>query len=300
MSMDLEALRAFLAVVDSGSFVAAATALRGSRATVRRRVEELEARAGVPLLHRTENGATPTAAGTLLASRGRGLLAEASALFSAVREVAESPSRTLRVVLPVGLPPRLLSLLFGLLRGAQPELQLHVRVAEDPLALLLQDVDVALCFGDEPHEGPWVSREIVRVPERLVASPSYLAAHGVPGNLEELQRHVLLMWEGPERRGPFLPLRAGGEVAVTPSLVSSDLHTLREAASDDLGILFTVDAPLPSALVAGPELIPVLDEEIGRERVLRVVMPAAFPDIRRILAVLERVATLVEPTRSRR
>lgn len=44
--MDLEELRAFLDVVQTGSFLAAADSLGVSRTTLRRRVEALEARAG--------------------------------------------------------------------------------------------------------------------------------------------------------------------------------------------------------------------------------------------------------------
>ena len=69
--MDLEELRSFLAVVETGSFLAAATNLGVARATLRRRVDALEARAGVPLLERTARGVTVTEAGSVLMARGR-------------------------------------------------------------------------------------------------------------------------------------------------------------------------------------------------------------------------------------
>lgn len=69
-TMDLEELRAFLTVVDTGSFLAAADSLGVSRTTLRRRVGSLEARAGVTLLESTSQGAVLTEAGQLLAKRG--------------------------------------------------------------------------------------------------------------------------------------------------------------------------------------------------------------------------------------
>ena len=78
--MDLEELRAFLAVADTGSFLTAAKSLRLSRATLRRRIDQLEARAGVLLVDRTRAGATLTEAGSVLATRGRQMVQEASAL----------------------------------------------------------------------------------------------------------------------------------------------------------------------------------------------------------------------------
>ena len=60
--MDLDELRVFIAIVDRGSFAAAAKALRFPLATLRRRFDELEARMGVKLLERDHNGASPTSA----------------------------------------------------------------------------------------------------------------------------------------------------------------------------------------------------------------------------------------------
>ncbi len=61
--MNLDELRAFVAVAETGSIVAAARSLNFARATLRRRLDELEARAGLPLLYRTAQGVTLTEAG---------------------------------------------------------------------------------------------------------------------------------------------------------------------------------------------------------------------------------------------
>lgn len=282
-------------MVEHGSFVSAATSLRCSRASVRRRVDELEASVGTALLSRSERGAAPTRAGELLAIRGRAILRESTSVVAAVRELASSGGGTLRIALPVGLPPKLLSACFASVRATQPEQRFHIRFAEDPVALLLHDLDVALTFGDAPAEGPWVTRVVVRVPQRLLASPAYLAARGTPTSIDELAPHDLLVWEGPERVATLLPLRTGGTLPVTPILVSSDLHALRVLASDGLGIVYGVDGGLPADVGAGPELVPVLDRVVGRERLLRVVMPAGLSEIPRILAALELLKAMSQP-----
>ena len=83
--MDLDDLRAFLAVLDAGSVSGAAAALGVPRSTLRRRLEELESRVGTPLWSRDQHGATPTAAGELLARQGRALLQAHEALLASVR-----------------------------------------------------------------------------------------------------------------------------------------------------------------------------------------------------------------------
>src|SRR5262245_5182072 len=106
--MDLEELRAFLAVADTGSFLTASKSLRLSRATLRRRIDQLEARAGVLLVDRSRAGAGLTEAGTILAGRGRLMIQEASALIDSVRELGSEPSGVLRILLPVGLSAQML------------------------------------------------------------------------------------------------------------------------------------------------------------------------------------------------
>lgn len=263
---------------------------------MRRRVDELEATVGVPLLVRTEQGAAPTAAGEVLAVRGREMLREASALLASLRELGTRAASTVRVALPVGLPPRMLALAAATVRSSQPGLRLHVRFAEDPIALLLHDIDVAVSFGSPPAEGPWVSREIVRAPERLLASPHYLETRGTPRSVDELVDHDLLIWSGPDVAIDALPLRRGGTIPVSPVMVASDLHALRVMAAEGAGILHSVDGGLPEGLGAGPELVPVLDRWIGRERSLRAVMPAAFSGVPRIFAAIDLLRSLAHPT----
>lgn len=288
-------MRAFLAVVDAGSFVAAAAVLRAPRATVRRRVDELEAYVGVALLVRNEQGASPTRAGALLAERGRSLLGEVSAAVALTRERAAATTATLRVAMPVELPPKLLSLCWSAVRAAQPELRMEIRFAEDPVAMLTHDIDIAVTFGAVPSEGPWITSVIVRVPERLVASPAYLAARGAPRSLDELAAHDLLVWRSPERSAPLLPLRRGGFHAVKPLLWASDLHALRVAASDGLGVLCAIDGGLPGEVAAGPELVPVLEDVVGAESALRVVMPSGLSEVPRILSALDLLKSLSRP-----
>jgi DNA-binding transcriptional LysR family regulator len=180
-----------------------------------------------------------------------------------------------------------------MVRARHPKLRVRVRFADDPMAGLLRDVDVAVCFGSEAPEGPWISHEIVRVPERLLATRRYLETRGTPKSTAALAKHDLLLWEARRDEPPVLPLRRGATLAVTPALTSTDIHLLRQCASDDLGIAFVPDAAFAAATTPGPELVPVLPEVVGRERAVRVVLPAALAEIPRIRAVLDQVQAFV-------
>ncbi len=285
--MNLDELRAFVAVGETGSIVAAARSLNFARATLRRRLDELEARAGVPLLYRTAQGVTLTEAGAVLAARGRRILQEANALLSSVREVGAEPTGELRFVLPVGLPPEGVTALFAALQRKYPKLSLRVHYADDPLRGLLEDVDVALHFGLGKPAGSWVSYEILRVRECLLASPEYLRRRGTPTAPEELMHHDLLAWDSPDGDPTLWPTRRGDILRVSPRMVSSDIHMLRGCAANGMGIAFLPD-PGPSAPAPPPDgLVHVLGDEVGRERSLTAVVPAVLSEIPRIRAVLD-------------
>ncbi|MCY1056786.1 LysR family transcriptional regulator [Nannocystis sp. SCPEA4] len=292
--MDLEEFRAFLGVVETGSFLAAATSLNMARATLRRRVEALEARAGVPLLERSARGVVVTEAGAVLAARGRHVLQEASALVASVREIGREPVGVLRVLMPMGLPPHALTPLFAALREAFPRLSLQLRFSEDPVHGALEDVDVLVHFGPEGPEGPWLSHEVWRLREWLLASSEYLERRGTPKTLEDLAGHELLAWAPPGEDPRVLPTLTGESIEVEPTLVSADVHCLRQMVLAGHGIGFVPDALLPDPGVPDGLVVPVLPELIGRQRGLHVVFPAAQAGLPKLRAILQHVRAFAE------
>ncbi|MCA9517696.1 MAG: LysR family transcriptional regulator [Myxococcales bacterium] len=285
--MDLEELRAFLAVADTGSLVAAAKTLQMSRPTLRRRIDQLEARAGVPLLERSRRGAALTAAGAELAARGCLLVQEASALVTSIRMTGAEPAGTLRILLPSGLPPTLPAQLYAFVCGRYPRLDFELRFADDPAADLLVDVDVAFHFGDRSPEGPWRSRELARVPVVLVAATPYLERRGRPTTAAELAQHDLFAWRHPDHDGRAWPLAAGGALPVAPKLVARDAHLLRQLALAGHGIALVPEAGLPDPHAPLGPLERVLPGVVGSDVAMRVVVPSALVDVPRVRAVID-------------
>jgi DNA-binding transcriptional LysR family regulator len=291
--VDLEDLRAFVAVADSGSFLAAANALRVPRATVRRRVQALEVRAGVALLDASPRGVVLTDAGNALAAQGRRMMQEMRAVLASVRDLGQAPRGTLRVVLPVGLPPLAVARLFGVVRSSYPELAFHVRMSNDPTHEPLDDVDLAVHFDDDAPGPSWVSFPIVRIRRWLLASPDYLARRGRPAALEDLHAHELLAWQAPGDDPLAWPTRGGGVLHVRPTIVSPDVHLVRLACAAGQGIAYIADGMLPEITGAEP-LVPVLEDLIGSELTLRVSVPAALADVPRVRVVIDHARAFVQ------
>lgn len=291
--MDLEELRALIAVVEARSYQGAARNLGTSRTTLKRQVAALEARAGVPLLQAAHSGMSATAAGQLLAKQGRTMMAEASALIASIRQMGQAPSGTLRLVLPVGLPPHLLTPMFASFRKIYPQLTFHCRFSNDPLGEALVDVDIACHFGEDSPRGHWISFIVLRVRQVLIAAPSYLAQRGTPRQLPDLAKHELLVWQAPGEDARTLRTLNGGEISVEPALIATDIHFLRSCCQAGLGIAFVPDALLPEPNSSAPAPVPVLPDLVGRERPVRISVPAALADIPKIKLVLEHVRSFL-------
>lgn len=89
MDLELRYLRAFVAVVDEGSFTKAAAALATSQASVSRSVTALERAVGAPVLQRTTRELSLTPAGARIVGHARRALEEAAAI---TRVAVESPA----------------------------------------------------------------------------------------------------------------------------------------------------------------------------------------------------------------
>ena len=285
--MDLEELSAFLKVVDAGSFLAAADTLGVSRSTLRRRVGALEARAGVPLLESTSSGVVLTDAGRALRNRGKTMIEEASALISSVREIGKEPTGTLRVMLPVGMPPHLLTPLLALLRARLPKLTLHVSFSDDPLSESIVDVDCFVHIATNPPTGPYLSYELIRPKQWLIASKQYLDRRGTPRSIDELHAHELLAWQAPGEDASQWPTLQGATFQVNPTIVATDIHFLRRCCIEGLGIALLPDVMIPDIGLRNDELVPVLPDIVGRERVLRLSVPKALAEVPKVRVVLE-------------
>ena len=94
-------LRAFVKVVETGSFAEAGRQLRLSRSAISKYVAELEQNLGVQLLNRTTRHASPTESGQLYFERALTVLSELDAADQAVAQAQSTPRGLLRINAPM-------------------------------------------------------------------------------------------------------------------------------------------------------------------------------------------------------
>jgi DNA-binding transcriptional LysR family regulator len=187
---DIFALKLYTRVARLGSFSAAARECGLSQSQASRIIADLEAGLGARLLSRTTRAVVPTEAGAEFLARTEPILAALDEAEHSVREGGE-----LRGLLRMSMPTS-----FGI-RDAIPRLSpfaarhpnLHVQfLLEDRRQDLVRDaVDVAIRLG-RLVDSTATAKLIATIPRVVVASPDYLARHGVPATPEDLVRHQIV------------------------------------------------------------------------------------------------------------
>src|SRR6266852_2425764 len=135
--LDLELLRSFVSVVDSGGFTRAGERVRRTQSTVSQQIKRLEDDLGQPLLNRTAKDVTPTEAGERLLSYARRLLS----LAEEARDVLAGPSKegAVRLGVPEDFAAYRLTILLASFSRSRPGLRLDVRI--DQSSYLRRDLE---------------------------------------------------------------------------------------------------------------------------------------------------------------
>jgi len=136
--MDLNALADFTLVATHGGFGRASRASRRSKATLSRRVADLEEQLGVRLIERGAKGLELTEAGQQLLSRTEGPMHEVADAFAAALDGADTVRGTLRIAAPLLFSQLAMGRLCAEFHARYPEVRLEV-VAEDRVVDLVEE-----------------------------------------------------------------------------------------------------------------------------------------------------------------
>lgn len=183
-------MRALVAVVEAGSFVAGAEALGLSTAAVSRQLGSLEARLGVRLLHRTTRRLSLTEEGEIFLDRARTLLGELDEAEAEITERSGQAAGQLRVNAPVSFGILHLAGLWGTFQARHPALELDVTLSDRMVDLVEEGYDVVVRIG-HLSDSSLISRRLASTRMVLCASPAYLERNGRPGHPSDLAAHTV-------------------------------------------------------------------------------------------------------------
>lgn len=246
----VHALRAFLRVVDSGSFTSAAEQMDLTTAQVSRLVTDLEKRLGAKLLQRTTRHRTLTDTGAEYAERCREILALMDEAEANASGTASRPQGRLRVQCMASFGQHYVAPMLADFCACYPELTVDYSTSQYFPDLLARGVDVGLYLAESLTDSGLVARQLGTTFAVVCASPHYLDRYGEPQTPADLNGHACLRlvnpsitreWRLTTGNGPAQGLSLRGPlVADTPELLLDVV--LRGAGITLLPIFSVIDA----------------------------------------------------------
>jgi DNA-binding transcriptional LysR family regulator len=224
-------MRAFVAVVEAGSFVRAADALQASKTAISRLVGDLELRLGTRLLHRTTRRLSLTEEGERFNERCRELLAGVAEAEAELTERAGRAVGPLRLNVPVSFGQQHLAPLWPRFMERHPQVLLEVTLSDRLVDLVDEGFDLAVRIARLPSSS-LVSRKLATTRMVLCASPEYLRKHGTPKHPSELANHAVMTYTllSIGEQWAFSGPQGEVSVRVAPRMRSNSGDTCCEAA----------------------------------------------------------------------
>jgi LysR family transcriptional regulator for bpeEF and oprC len=264
----IKAMRAFVRIVEANSFSKAAETLDVPRAALTATIQKLEAALGVQLLQRTTRRLS-------LTPEGADYLRDCHDILQAL-ELAESrfkgrdaasPRGRLRVELPATLGKNVILPQLATFHALYPGLELVISFTDRLVDLTEEGADCAVRVG-KLQDSSMIGRQIGTMPFLLCAAPAYIAQHGVPTTVADLQAHRSVMhFSGRTGRafdwelwvdGSWVKVALEGPVAVNDAdanlalalqglgLARCARYQVRQHLLDGSLVAVLPDAPLPA------------------------------------------------------
>ena len=249
----LEAMRAFVEVVDHSGFAAAGRHMGQSRSVINKLVAQLEADLGVQLLQRTTRRVSPTDMGRAYYERCVDILAEVRAAELSVAQMQVEPKGTLRINAPMSFGTMHLGEAIAHFMVRYPDIQVQMTLSDRFVDLIAEGFDVTLRISLDQPEEALISHEIAPVRLVLCASSDYLSKHGIPAHPDDLKQHHCLKYGylATGSRWHLTGPNRSYSVPINCRCYSNNGEVLRESAIAGVGIALLPTFIVGEALKSG-------------------------------------------------
>lgn len=269
----LTSLTAFVRVVDTGGFSAAARKLNMSTTMVSNHIQALEERLGARLLNRTTRKVSVTEIGKTYYDRCIQILSDLEQADDIAGALQSVPRGTLRIHSATHMVPFVAGVVAKLL-STYPNVKVDLRMGEANVDLIEEGYDVALRMTPPP-DSSLIVRSLATWRHVLCCSHDYLEKHGRVQQLAELAEHNCGRhlnypfgdeWRFFDRKG------APASVRISGSLVTNSGEALRRMVIEGAGIGLLAGFLVSDDLDAG-RLVRLLPEYRPVEMSMNAVYP---------------------------
>ncbi len=191
--MDWDKLRIFHAVAEAGSFTHAGHELLLSQSAVSRQISALEEDLNVPLFHRHARGLILTEQGEVLYRTAHEVFTKLAAAKTRLMDSREKPSGDLRITTTVGLGSVWLTPIIKEFMELYPDINVALLLDDRELDLSMREADVAIRLR-RPSQPDLIQRKLFTVHHHIYASADYVKKYGIPKNVDDLDKHKILVF----------------------------------------------------------------------------------------------------------
>ncbi len=220
-------VESFVSVATRGSLSAAARAEGVTPAVIGRRLDQLEHRLGVKLLVRTTRSIGLTFEGAAFLEDCQRILNDLANAEASVSLGGVKASGHIRVSAPAGFGRRHVAPLMRAFLDANPDVTCTLDLTDRVVDLVNEGIDCAVRIG-ELADSSLVSIRLAENRRVVVASPDYLARHGVPARVEDLSAHNCLSlgqqrgWLFTSDKGEVVTMKVSGRLECNDGAVLHD------------------------------------------------------------------------------
>lgn len=291
----LDALDAFVHIVEAGSLTGAARQLGVAKSVLSDRLAALEAALGVTLARRSTRRLVITEAGERFFLQAQRILEQVDEASAEVRETAGAYGALrgrLRIAAPVSFGAAHLGRLLMPFVARHPDVHCQVELDDGVVDLLAGHFDLAVRIGRLP-DSRLVARRLGEVPRLVCASPAYVQRQGAPATTEALRQHAVLGYShaGAARLWTFTDPQGKPFVASIGAarFTANNGELLCDAAVAGLGLVILPQFLVAPALARG-ELVSLRLDCKPVPDGLHLVYPAQQQLPRRTRAALDHLA----------
>ncbi|OGA60932.1 MAG: LysR family transcriptional regulator [Burkholderiales bacterium RIFCSPHIGHO2_01_FULL_64_960] len=267
----LRNMEVMVAVVEAGSFAAAARQLQISAVMVGKHIQQLETHLGARLFQRSTRQNSLTEVGAAFYEDSKRVLEQVRWAESAVERSRAVPQGLLRVSAPFTLGNHVIAPLVADFLQRHEQVRVDLQLTDSVVDLGGEGFDLAVRIGQVMNEG-LVARPLRPYRMVIAAAPAYLQRHGTPECAADLARHQCLSHSVWQRRVEWT-LRDGDEEFFWPEnarLTCNQGDGLRQAALRGLGLIMQPEVLLADDLVSGA-LVPVMQACLPAPRPVQLV-----------------------------
>lgn len=262
-------IEAFVEVVRTGSFSAAARRLRVSTSHVSRQVSQLESRLDTQLLYRTTRQTRLTDAGTLYYEHCRHLFDGFREAETALNDFQSRPRGVLRLTSATTFGERFIAPLVNDFQCRHPQLEVQMHLTNRRVELIDEGYDIAIRMG-VLEDSTLIARRLCERREYVVGSRAYFEQVPRPHSLAELSNHRCLV--GSRDHWLFEVEGSRREVRVAGHWQANSGPAMLDAVLKGLGLAQLPDYYVEDHLQRG-ELVSVLDPFRHRDTAVWAVYP---------------------------